>query len=83
MYMVHLRAKNLPEKGKVEKWLFETDVIKSGDDFALVRTVSNQEIVIKSHIDGVVVKTLKLGSIVKNEISRYVKRRSPSRWESF
>jgi pyruvate/2-oxoglutarate dehydrogenase complex dihydrolipoamide acyltransferase (E2) component len=66
MYMVHLRAKNLPEKGKVEKWLFETDVIKSGDDFALVRTVSNQEIVIKSHIDGVVVKTLKLGSIVKN-----------------
>jgi hypothetical protein len=64
--MVHLRAKNLPEKGIVKEWLFEGDIIQNGDQFALVETESGQDVIVKSHLDGAVVKTVKIGSPVKN-----------------
>lgn len=64
--MVHLRAKNLPEKGKVIQWLFNDQEINFGDDFALIRTDDGQTVTIKSNYEGTIVKTVKLNSIVKN-----------------
>ncbi|AXK51399.1 pyruvate dehydrogenase E2 component (dihydrolipoamide acetyltransferase) [Spiroplasma alleghenense] len=63
--MVHLRARNLPSKGVLKEWLFSENKIKIGQDFALVET-SKGEFTIKSNYSGVIVKTIKLGSTVKN-----------------
>ncbi|WP_166508609.1 2-oxo acid dehydrogenase subunit E2 [Spiroplasma chinense] len=64
--MVHLRARNLPSKGKVVEWLFKGENISFGDDFALVKLDDGGEVNIKSNYNGVIVKTIKLGSPVKN-----------------
>ncbi|WP_338971637.1 2-oxo acid dehydrogenase subunit E2 [Spiroplasma endosymbiont of Panorpa germanica] len=63
--MVHLRARNLPSKGVLKQWLFNDNKVKIGEDFALVET-NKGEAIIKSNYSGVVVKTIKLGSNVKN-----------------
>ncbi|QBQ08088.1 pyruvate dehydrogenase E2 component [Spiroplasma gladiatoris] len=64
--MVHLRARNLPQKGVLTEWLFTGANISFGDDFALIRLDDGSEVTIKSNYNGIIVKTIKLGSPVKN-----------------
>ncbi len=64
--MVHLRARNLPSKGRVVEWLFTGEHIAFGDDFALIKLDEGGEVKIKSNYNGMIVKTIKLGSSVKN-----------------
>ncbi|WP_338969618.1 2-oxo acid dehydrogenase subunit E2 [Spiroplasma endosymbiont of Labia minor] len=63
--MVHLRARNLSSKGRLKKWLFNGNNIHFGDDFALVE-MDFGEVVIKANADGIISRTIKLGSPVKN-----------------
>ncbi|AHI54108.1 hypothetical protein SSABA_v1c07060 [Spiroplasma sabaudiense Ar-1343] len=63
--MVHLRARNLPSKGILKKWLFQDNKIKVGEDFALI-TTNKGDVVIKSNYSGQIVKTIKLNSNIKN-----------------
>ncbi|QGS52323.1 2-oxo acid dehydrogenase subunit E2 [Spiroplasma tabanidicola] len=64
--MVHLRARNLPQKGILTEWLFTGEDISFGDDFALIKLDDKSTVTIKSNYNGVVVKTIKIGSPVKN-----------------
>lgn len=64
--MVHQRARNLPTKGVVVKWLFSNDTIAFGEDFAQVKLDDGSDFVVKSNYNGVIVKTVKLNTPVKN-----------------
>ncbi|AGR42438.1 2-oxo acid dehydrogenase subunit E2 [Spiroplasma diminutum] len=64
--MVHLRARNLQTKGILKEWLFSGDEIAFGDDFALIELENGKKVNIKSNYNGVVTKTIQLGSPIKN-----------------
>ncbi|ARU91128.1 hypothetical protein SCLARK_00406 [Spiroplasma clarkii] len=64
--MVHQRARNLPTKGIVVEWLFTDDTIAFGADFARVLLEDGTDFIVKSNYNGVVVKTIRLNSPIKN-----------------
>ncbi|AKX33803.1 hypothetical protein SLITO_v1c01370 [Spiroplasma litorale] len=64
--MVHLRARNLPLKGILKDWLFQGNHTSFGEDFALIKLEDGSEVKIKSNYNGMITKTIKLGSPVKN-----------------
>ncbi|AKU79383.1 2-oxo acid dehydrogenase subunit E2 [Spiroplasma turonicum] len=64
--MVHLRARNLPLKGILKDWLFKGNHTAFGEDFALIKLEDGREVKIKSNYNGMITKTIKIGSPVKN-----------------
>lgn len=64
--MVHLRARNLPVKGKVVEWLFNNNNISFGDDFARIQLDDGNTVIVKSNYNGLIIKTIKLNTQVKN-----------------
>ncbi|ALD66790.1 2-oxo acid dehydrogenase subunit E2 [Spiroplasma cantharicola] len=64
--MVHLRARNLQSKAILKKWLFSGEEIVFGEDFALVELEDGKEVKIKSNYNGLIAKTIKIGSPIKN-----------------
>ncbi|WP_339020670.1 hypothetical protein [Spiroplasma endosymbiont of Atherix ibis] len=64
--MVHLRVRNLPSKGILKEWLFSDEQINFGQDFALIELDDGSKINIKSNYNGIITKTINLGTSVKN-----------------
>ncbi|AUB32046.1 2-oxo acid dehydrogenase subunit E2 [Spiroplasma floricola] len=64
--MVHMRVRNLPSKGILKEWLFSDEEINFGQDFALIELDDGSKINIKSNYNGIITKTINLGTSVKN-----------------
>ncbi|WP_342275288.1 2-oxo acid dehydrogenase subunit E2 [Spiroplasma endosymbiont of Cantharis lateralis] len=64
--MVHLRARNLKSKAILKRWLFSGEEAIFGEDFALVELEDGSEVKIKSNYNGLIAKSIKIGSHIKN-----------------